>query len=92
MVCSSIPVVVGVIVEEHVVPAGRGDLAGPLGLDLTNNICQIDKTIRVFAGTLAHDLNGLDGGIGTACRKAINCVIEASPKTSIPSTSSASPA
>lgn len=48
------------IVEEHVVPAGRGDLAGPLGLDLTNNICQIDKTIRVFAGTLAHDLNGLD--------------------------------
>jgi hypothetical protein len=42
-----------------VVPAGRSDLARPFGLDLPNDICQIETTVRMFAGALADYLNGL---------------------------------
>jgi hypothetical protein len=47
-------------VKEHVVPARRSDLAGPLGLDLANDIRQIETAARVTTGALTHDLNRLD--------------------------------
>ena len=33
-------------VEQHVVPAGRGYLAGPLGLDLTDHVGQVELAAR----------------------------------------------
>jgi hypothetical protein len=79
-------------VEEHVMPAGRGHLVGPLGLDLTNNICQIETAVRVFAGPLAHDLNGLDRWHWNAVQKGNQLCDRGKPEDIDPATSSASPA
>ena len=35
------------------VPTGCGYLAGPLGLHLAHDVCQIETTVRVLAGSLA---------------------------------------
>jgi hypothetical protein len=50
----------GRAVEEHVVPAGSGYLACPLGLHLTDHIRQVEMTIGVSAGALSDDLDRLD--------------------------------
>jgi hypothetical protein len=47
-------------VEQHVVSTGGGDLAGPLGLDLTHDICQIETTVRMLAGRLTDHVDGLN--------------------------------
>jgi hypothetical protein len=47
--------------EKHVMSAGSGYLAGPLGLHLTDHICQVQTTAGVFPGPLGQDLNRLDG-------------------------------
>ena len=47
-------------VEEHVMPAGSGYLAGPLGLDLTDHVCQVETTLGVLAGRVAHHLDRVD--------------------------------
>jgi hypothetical protein len=78
-------------VEKHVVSTRGGDFAGPLGLDLTHDICQVETTVRMPAGSPTTSM-GSTSGIGTPRSKATNWVIEPTPKTSIPSTSSASPA
>jgi hypothetical protein len=48
-------------VEEHVVPARRSYLAGPLGLDLANYICKVETTLRIAAGPFTDHLNRIDG-------------------------------
>ena len=58
-------------VEEHVVPARRSYLAGPLGLDLANHISEVETALRMAVGPLTDDLNGVNrGGIGVPRRKA----------------------
>jgi hypothetical protein len=47
-------------VEEHAVPTGRRNLAGPLGLGLPDHICQVETTVRVLTGSLADDVDGFD--------------------------------
>jgi hypothetical protein len=47
-------------VEQHVVSTGGGDLAGPLGLDLTHDICQVETTVRMLAGRLTDHVDGLN--------------------------------
>jgi hypothetical protein len=46
--------------EQHVMPACCGYFAGPLGLDLTDEICQVKTMARVVSGTLADDLDQVD--------------------------------
>jgi hypothetical protein len=46
--------------KEHVMTTGRGHLAGPLSLNLTYHICDVETTARVLAGLLAHHLNRFD--------------------------------
>jgi hypothetical protein len=46
-------------VEEHVVPARCSYFAGPLRLDLTDHIRQVKTTVRMPAGPLTHDLDGV---------------------------------
>ena len=78
--------------EQHVMPTGCGHLTSPLSLGLTDHICQVQTTVHMPAGPLAHNLDRLNSRIRTPRRKATNWLIEAMPKTSIPSTSIASPA
>ena len=47
-------------VEEHVMPAGSGYLAGPLGLHLTDHVCQVETALGVLAGRVAHHLDRVD--------------------------------
>ena len=47
-------------VEQHVVPTRCGYLAGPLCLDLTYDICQVETTVRVLAGRLTDYIDGLN--------------------------------
>ena len=47
-------------VEEHVMPSGCGHLAGPLGLHLTDHVCQIEAAIGVLAGLIAYHIDWLD--------------------------------
>ena len=47
-------------VEKHVVPTRGGYFAGPLGLDLTHDICQVETTVRMPAGRLTDHVDGLD--------------------------------
>jgi hypothetical protein len=54
--------------EEHVVSTCRGYFAGPLGLRLTDDICQARSPTTSTGST---------GGIGTPRRKAANWLIEA---------------
>ena len=51
-------------VEEQVVPAGRGYLAGPLGLDLTNHICQVETTLACLPARSPITSIGSTNGIG----------------------------
>ena len=46
--------------EEHVMPTRRGYFAGPLGLDLTDDICQVKAMVRMLSGPLTHYLNGVN--------------------------------
>jgi hypothetical protein len=46
-------------VEEHVVSPGGGYFASPLGLHLTNHICQVETTVRVPTSPLTDDFNGV---------------------------------
>ena len=57
-------------VEEHVVPARRSYLAGPLGLDLANYIGEVETTLRMAVGPLTDDLNGVNGGHRGASQKS----------------------
>jgi hypothetical protein len=41
-------------VEEHVVPASRSYLAGPLGLDLANHIGEVETALRMAVGPLTR--------------------------------------
>ena len=47
-------------VEEHVVPPGRRDLAGPLGLHLANHVGQVELASGSAGRRDASDLDGLD--------------------------------
>jgi hypothetical protein len=67
-------------VEQHVVPTGCGYLAGPLGLNLTYDVRQIETAARVLADRLADHVDGLNGRHRTPSRKATNWVIEANTK------------
>jgi hypothetical protein len=78
--------------EEHVMPTGDGHLAGPLRFGLTDHIRQVQTTVRMPAGTLSYDLDGVNRRYRGAAQKATNWAIEAIPKTPMPSTSFASPA
>jgi hypothetical protein len=78
--------------EEHVMPAGSGYLAGPLRLHLTDQIRQVKTTLGMLAGRVPITSIGSTSGIGSPRKKATNWVIEARPITSIPATSLASPA
>ena len=78
--------------EEHVMPPGSGYFAGPLRIGLTDHIRQVKTTVGMPAGSLTHDLDGVNRRYRGAARKATNWVIEATPKTPMPSTSFASPA
>jgi hypothetical protein len=49
-------------VKKHVVPTGCGYLAGPFGLYLAHDVCQVETTVRVLAGSLADHFDGLDVG------------------------------
>jgi hypothetical protein len=46
--------------EEHVMPTRRGYFAGPLGLDLTDDICQVKTMVRMLPGRLAYYLDGVN--------------------------------
>ena len=46
--------------EEHVMPSGSSDLAGPLGLHLTDHICQVQTTLGVRTGCVTHHLDRVD--------------------------------
>ena len=43
-------------------PTGCSYLAGPLGLHLTHDVCQVETTVRVLPGSLANHLDGLNVG------------------------------
>jgi hypothetical protein len=45
--------------EEHVVPTRSGYFAGPLGLDLTDDIGQVKTMVRMLPGSLAYYLDGI---------------------------------
>jgi hypothetical protein len=47
-------------VEEHVMPTRRGYFAGPLGLDLTDDICQVKTMVRVGPGPITYYLDGVN--------------------------------
>jgi hypothetical protein len=47
-------------VKEHVMPAGGCHLAGPLGLNLTDDICQVEMAAGVLAGLLPHHFDRLN--------------------------------
>jgi hypothetical protein len=53
--------------EQHVMPAGSGYLAGPLGLHLTDHVCQVETALSVLAGQVAHHFDriplGSSGGL-----------------------------
>jgi hypothetical protein len=57
-------------VEEHVVPARRSYLAGPLGLDLANYICKVETTLRMVASALTDHLDRIDGRHRDASQKS----------------------
>jgi hypothetical protein len=57
-------------VEEHVVPARRSYLAGPLGLDLANYICKVETTLRMAAGAFTDHINRIDGRHRDASQKS----------------------
>jgi hypothetical protein len=44
-------------VEEHVMSSGRSDLAGPLGLHLTDYVCQVETTLGVLVGSIAYHID-----------------------------------
>jgi hypothetical protein len=46
--------------KEHVMATGSGHLAGPLGLNLTHDIRQVETTARVLAGLLPHHFDRLN--------------------------------
>jgi hypothetical protein len=46
-------------VEEQMVSPGCGYFASPLGLNLTNHICQVETTVRVPTSTLIDGFNGV---------------------------------
>jgi hypothetical protein len=46
--------------EQHVMPTGCGHLTSPLSLGLTDHICQVQTTVRMPAGPLAHNLDRLN--------------------------------
>jgi hypothetical protein len=47
-------------VEEHVVTAGCGNFTSPLGLNLANDICQVETTASVPNCRLTDHLDGLN--------------------------------
>ena len=53
-------------VEQHVLPTGCGYLAGPIGLDLTYDVRQVETTARALADRLADHVDGLNGRYGAA--------------------------
>mgnify|MGYP003288055323 CR=1 FL=1 len=55
--------------EEHVMPTGSGYLAGPLSLHLTDHVCQVETTVRMSAGSLTHDLDGVNRRYRGAAQK-----------------------
>jgi hypothetical protein len=55
--------------EEHVMPTGDGHLAGPLRLGPTDHIRQVQTTVRMPAGTLTHDLDGVNRRYRGAAQK-----------------------
>jgi hypothetical protein len=77
--------------EEHVMPTRSGYLAGPLCCGLPTTSARSRRWFACFCGALTYYLDGVYFGIGTPCRKATSWSIEAIPKTSMPSTSFASP-
>jgi hypothetical protein len=46
--------------EKHVMPTRRSYFAGPLGLDLTDHICQVKTMVRMLPGPLSHYLDGVN--------------------------------
>ena len=46
--------------EEQVMPTCCGYFAGPLGLDLTHYICQVEATVGMATGPLSDYLDGVD--------------------------------
>ena len=46
--------------EEHVMPSGSSYLAGPLGLHLTNHVCQVEATLGVLVGSVADHIDRID--------------------------------
>ena len=47
-------------VEEHVMPTGSGYLAGPLGFDLADHVCQVETALGVCASPVAQHLDRVD--------------------------------
>ena len=43
--------------EEHVMPSASSHLAGPLGLHLTDHVCQVQTTHGVLTGSIAYHLD-----------------------------------
>ena len=41
-------------------PAGSGHLAGPLGLHLTDHVCQVETTAGVLVGPIAYHIDRID--------------------------------
>jgi hypothetical protein len=46
--------------EEHVVSTCRGYFAGPLGLRLTDDICQVKTMVHMLPGSLTDYLDGVN--------------------------------
>ena len=55
--------------EAHVVPTCCGYFAGPLRLGLTDHIRQVKATVRMAAGSLTHDLDGVNRRYRDAAQK-----------------------
>jgi hypothetical protein len=55
--------------EEHVMPPGSGYFAGPLRLGLTDHIRQVKTTVGMPAGSLTHDLDGVNRRYRGAAQK-----------------------
>jgi hypothetical protein len=55
--------------EEHVMPPGTGYFAGPLRLGLTDHIRQVKTAVGMPAGSLTHDLDGVNRRYRGAAQK-----------------------